>query len=79
MVLVKNVKNVKKGSKLSRGQGGNCQSVLADEYNYQNVCGMHGDIAEISLMSWNDEQEAEELATCGSFGVSTTKCNTFVG
>ena len=39
---------------------------------------MHGDIAERSAMSWNDEQEAEELAICGSFGVLTAKCNAFI-
>ena len=49
----------------------------ADEYIYRNVRRMHGDIVE-RLMSWNDEQEAKELATCGSFGVLTVKCNTFV-
>jgi len=68
-----------KGGELSRGQGGNCRSVPADEYNYQNICRMHGDIAERSPMSWNDEQEAEELATCGSFGISITKHVTLVG
>ena len=56
-----------------------CRTLVpANEYNYQNVCGMHGDIVESSLISWNDEQEAEELATHGSFGVSTAKHITFV-
>jgi len=68
-----------KGGNLSWGQGGNCRSVPANEYNYRNVCGMRGDITERSLMSWNDEQEAEELATHGSFGVLTAKRGTFVG
>jgi hypothetical protein len=40
---------------------------------------MHGDIAERSPMSRNDEQEAEELVARGSFDRSTTKRVTFVG
>ena len=68
----------KRRQKLSWGQGGNCRSVPANEYNYRNICGMRGDIAERLLMSWNHEQEAEELATHGFFGVSTAKCVTFI-
>jgi len=30
------------------------------------------------MMSWNDEQKAKELATRGSFGVLTTKCDAVV-